>query len=71
MIPIEKSVFYSGIPSAVASNIGELVFESSFLKYTQRNPNIADMLKILGFIQRYGIGIQTAQSAMGRNGGPL
>jgi ATP-dependent DNA helicase RecG len=33
-----------------------------------RNPNIADMLKTLGFVQRYGIGIQTAQNAMKRNG---
>jgi ATP-dependent DNA helicase RecG len=35
-----------------------------------RNPNIADMLKTLGFVQRYGVGIQTAQSAMKRNGNP-
>jgi len=35
-----------------------------------RNPNIADMLKTLGFVQRYGIGIQTAQNAMKRNGNP-
>jgi ATP-dependent DNA helicase RecG len=35
-----------------------------------RNPNIADMLKTLGFVQRYGIGIQTAQKAMERNGNP-
>ena len=35
-----------------------------------RNPNIADMLKTLGFVQRYGIGIQTAQNAMIRNGNP-
>jgi ATP-dependent DNA helicase RecG len=33
-----------------------------------RNPNIADMLKTLGFVQRYGIGIQIAQNAMKRNG---
>ena len=35
-----------------------------------RNPNIADMFKTLGFVQRYGIGIQTAQNAMERNGNP-
>jgi ATP-dependent DNA helicase RecG len=29
------------------------------------------MLKTLGFVQRYGIGIQTAQNAMKRNGNPL
>jgi ATP-dependent DNA helicase RecG len=28
------------------------------------------MLKTLGFVQRYGVGIQTAQSAMKRNGNP-
>ena len=33
-----------------------------------RNPNIADVFKIMGFIQRYGVGIQTAQNAMKNNG---
>ena len=35
-----------------------------------RNPNIADVFKTLGFIQRYGVGIQTAKSAMAKNGNP-
>jgi len=35
-----------------------------------RNPNIADMFKTLGYVQRYGIGIQTARNAMDRNGNP-
>ena len=35
-----------------------------------RNPNIADMFKTLGFVQRYGIGIQTAKNAMEKNGNP-
>jgi ATP-dependent DNA helicase RecG len=35
-----------------------------------RNPNIAEMFKTLGFVQRYGIGIQTAQVEMKRNGNP-
>jgi ATP-dependent DNA helicase RecG len=35
-----------------------------------RNPNIADMFKTLGFVQRYGIGIQTAQNVMKNNGNP-
>jgi len=35
-----------------------------------RNPNIADVFKTIGFIQRYGIGIQTAQNAMRKNGNP-
>jgi ATP-dependent DNA helicase RecG len=35
-----------------------------------RNPNIADVFKTIGFIQRYGVGIQTAQNAMRKNGNP-
>ena len=35
-----------------------------------RNPNIAEMFKTLGLVQRYGIGIQTAQNEMKRNGNP-
>ena len=35
-----------------------------------RNPNIADMMKTLGYVQRYGVGIQTARNAMERNGNP-
>jgi len=36
-----------------------------------RNPNIAEMFKTLGFVQKYGIGIQTAQNALERNGNKL
>lgn len=35
-----------------------------------RNPNIADVFKTIGFIQRYGVGIQTAKNAMIKNGNP-
>ena len=35
-----------------------------------RNPNIADVFKTLGYIQRYGVGIQTAKNAMLKNGNP-
>ena len=35
-----------------------------------RNPNIADVFKTLGYVQRYGVGIQTAQNEMKRNGNP-
>jgi len=35
-----------------------------------RNPNIADAFKTIGFIQRYGVGIQTAKNAMIKNGNP-
>ena len=35
-----------------------------------RNPNIADVLKTLGFIQAFGRGIAVARSAMKENGNP-
>ncbi|MDR1933324.1 MAG: putative DNA binding domain-containing protein [Spirochaetales bacterium] len=35
-----------------------------------RNPNIADVMKSLGFVQRFGRGIQTANDEMFRNGNP-
>jgi len=35
-----------------------------------RNPNLADAMKVLGFVQRFGIGIQTARAELLRNGNP-
>lgn len=35
-----------------------------------RNPNLADAMKVMGFVQRFGIGIQTARAALERNGNP-
>jgi ATP-dependent DNA helicase RecG len=35
-----------------------------------RNPNIADVFKSLGYIQRYGTGISIARDEMKRNGNP-
>jgi ATP-dependent DNA helicase RecG len=35
-----------------------------------RNPDLADMFKTLGFVQKYGVGIQLARDAMERNGNP-
>ena len=35
-----------------------------------RNPRIADAMKVLGLVQRFGVGIQTAQTEMKRNGSP-
>lgn len=35
-----------------------------------RNPNIAEAMKVLGFVQRFGVGIQTAQKALADNGNP-
>jgi len=35
-----------------------------------RNPNLADAMKVLGFVQRFGVGIQTARAELKRNGNP-
>ncbi len=35
-----------------------------------RNPNLADALRVMGFVQRFGIGIQTARMELKRNGNP-
>jgi ATP-dependent DNA helicase RecG len=35
-----------------------------------RNPNIADAMKVLGFVQRFGVGIATAQAELRKNGNP-
>jgi ATP-dependent DNA helicase RecG len=39
-------------------------------KTDYRNPNIADVMKTLGFIQKFGRGIDIARSEMERNGNP-
>jgi ATP-dependent DNA helicase RecG len=35
-----------------------------------RNPNLAEALRVLGFVQRYGFGIPTARRALAQNGNP-
>ena len=35
-----------------------------------RNPHLADAMKVLGFVQRFGVGIQTAQRELAENGNP-
>ena len=35
-----------------------------------RNPNIAEAMKVLGFVQRFGVGIQTARAELAKNGNP-
>lgn len=35
-----------------------------------RNPNLAEAMKVLGFVQKFGIGIQTARMELHRNGNP-
>jgi ATP-dependent DNA helicase RecG len=35
-----------------------------------RNPNLADAMRVMGFVQRFGIGIQTARRELKTNGNP-
>jgi ATP-dependent DNA helicase RecG len=35
-----------------------------------RNPNVAEALRVLGFVQRFGFGIQLARSELRKNGNP-
>jgi ATP-dependent DNA helicase RecG len=35
-----------------------------------RNPNLAEALRVLGFVQRFGLGISTAQRELAKNGNP-
>ena len=35
-----------------------------------RNPNLADAMRVMGFVQRFGIGIQMARIELKRNGNP-
>lgn len=35
-----------------------------------RNPNLAEALRVLGFVQRFGVGIPTARHELERNGNP-
>jgi ATP-dependent DNA helicase RecG len=35
-----------------------------------RNPRLADAMKVLGFVQRFGVGIQVARTALLENGNP-
>ncbi|MGA2865716.1 MAG: ATP-binding protein [Verrucomicrobiota bacterium] len=35
-----------------------------------RNPHLAEAMKVLGYVQRFGVGIQLAQESLRRNGNP-
>jgi len=35
-----------------------------------RNPNLAEAMKVLGFVQKFGIGIPLAQKSLEENGNP-
>jgi ATP-dependent DNA helicase RecG len=36
-----------------------------------RNPNVAEVMKNIGYVQRFGVGIQIAQKSLTDNGNPL
>jgi len=36
-----------------------------------RNPHLAEVMKVLGYVQRFGVGIQLAQESLRKNGNPL
>jgi ATP-dependent DNA helicase RecG len=35
-----------------------------------RNPNLAEAMRVLGFVQRFGVGIRTARRRLAENGNP-
>jgi len=35
-----------------------------------RNPNLADAIKVMGFVQKFGLGIQLAKNELKKNGNP-
>ena len=35
-----------------------------------RNPNLAEAMRVLGFVQRFGVGIATARRLLAENGNP-
>jgi ATP-dependent DNA helicase RecG len=49
---------------------GEVTIERLTRRTSYRNPVIAEVLKTMGYVNRYGRGIQRAQDALGVNGNP-
>ena len=45
-------------------------FAVALLRVDYRNPNLAEALRVLGFVQRFGFGIPTARRELERNGNP-
>lgn len=39
-------------------------------KVDYRNPHLAEVMRVLGYVQRFGVGIPTAQKALRENGNP-
>lgn len=36
-----------------------------------RNPHLAEAMKVLGYVQRFGVGIQIAREELRKNGNPM
>jgi ATP-dependent DNA helicase RecG len=71
--PVRITWFNDRIEIASPGGPFGIVTRQNFGKpgYTDyRNPNLAEAMKVLGFVQRFGVGIQTAQKALSDNGNP-
>ena len=49
---------------------GEVTVESFPNVTDYRNPVVAEAMKVLGYVNRYGLGVRTAQEALRTNGSP-
>ncbi len=49
---------------------GEVTPETLTQRSSYRNPVVAEAMKALGFVNRYGYGIQRAEAALAKNGNP-
>jgi len=50
--------------------VGRLYAHSRMTFLIIASPNLADAMKVMGFVQRFGIGIQTARAEMKKKGNP-
>ena len=55
-------------PGSTFGEVGRDNFGRGATSY--RNPTIAEAMKNMGFMQRFGIGIETARRALAANGNP-
>jgi ATP-dependent DNA helicase RecG len=54
------------LPNAVAPE----VVEQNKRKTDYRNPHLAEAMKVLGYVQRFGVGIRIARQELDKNGNP-
>jgi len=67
--PIRFSVFSDRIEIVSPGGLyGEVNIENFGTQSSYRNPVIAEALKVLGFVNRFGYGIRRAQRALAENG---